>query len=69
LQILGYGVPNPWRFSFDRTTGDLRIGDVGQYMDGNGELYAASGDGTLYRLRPQPLRLRRICGACEPRAA
>ena len=29
-QTLGYGLRNPWRFSFDRATGDLYIGDVGQ---------------------------------------
>jgi len=29
-EIWAYGVRNPWRFAFDRATGDLYIADVGQ---------------------------------------
>jgi hypothetical protein len=29
-RVWSYGLRNPWRFTFDRATGDLLIGDVGQ---------------------------------------
>jgi glucose/arabinose dehydrogenase len=29
-EIIGVGLRNPWKFSFDKSTGDLWLGDVGQ---------------------------------------
>jgi glucose/arabinose dehydrogenase len=66
-EIWAYGLRNPWRFSFDRATGDLYIGDVGQWsMEEVNYLPAGAGgvnfgwkvyEGTLLRAETAPEEL------------
>jgi glucose/arabinose dehydrogenase len=56
-EIWSYGLRNPWRFSFDRQTNDLIIGDVGQnaFEEVN---FVRSGRGVNFGWRPWEGRRR-----------
>jgi glucose/arabinose dehydrogenase len=48
-EIFAYGLRNPWRFSFDRLTGDLWLADVGQFeVEEINFLPAGTGAGTNF---------------------
>lgn len=66
-EIYSYGLRNPWRFSFDRSTGDLTIGDVGQ--DAREEIdFARKGEarGVNYGWRPYEGTSRNFPGEDAP---
>ena len=47
-EVWAYGLRNPWRFSFDRETGDLYIGDVGQNRIEEVNAVRGAGEGRNY---------------------
>ncbi|HEX2029757.1 MAG TPA: PQQ-dependent sugar dehydrogenase [Nitriliruptorales bacterium] len=47
-EVWAYGLRNPWRFSFDRGTGDLLIGDVGQSAREEIDVRPAGGGGANF---------------------
>jgi len=74
-EIWSWGVRNPWRFTFDRMTGDLYIGDVGQncFEEVTVSLAAEAGvnhgwdlmEADTCFIDTQPNRCRDDCASCS----
>ena len=64
-EIYSYGLRNPWRFSFDRRTRDLAIGDVGQNEVEEID-FVRSGRGKNFGWRPFEGRSRYTPGETAP---
>lgn len=67
-EIWAYGLRNPWRSSFDRVTGDLWIGDVGQGAreEINFQLEGEGGANYGWRLREGNIATPGVGGAEPP---
>ncbi len=68
-EIYDYGLRNPWRFSFDRRSGDLSIGDVGQdQVEELNFVRRGRGRGANFGWRPLEGRRRNFPGEAAPGA-
>jgi glucose/arabinose dehydrogenase len=68
-EIYAYGLRNPWRFSFDRRTGDLSIGDVGQdQVEEVDFVRHGRGKGANFGWRPFEGNRRNVPGESAPGA-
>ena len=66
-EIYSYGLRNPWRYSFDRRTGDLTIGDVGQNeVEEIDFVRRGKGRGANFGWRPFEGRSRYASGESAP---
>ena len=71
-EIWAYGLRNPWRNSFDRATGDLYIGDVGQNAREEINVQPAAstgGENYGWRLREGTIRTPGSAGGDKPAGA
>jgi glucose/arabinose dehydrogenase len=64
-EIWDWGMRNPWRFSFDRQTGDLWIGDVGQEAHEEIDAEAAGTGGKNYGWNTMEGTFCFLTSACE----